>query len=567
MQTNNDNNRHLIFAVALSILVLVGWSYFFDKPRLQQPETPKQIATVTTPTITQTPLQEVKAVVTQGGRIAIKTPSVEGTFRLAGCRFDDLTLKNYRETTDDQSSFVRLLAPENTPHAYFLESSWTSPEASLTLPSAQTPWAVVQGQELTPETPVVLGWDSPQGLHFERHISIDKDYLISIKETVKNTRTQAVQLAQSSTLQRPVLPKTENFFILHEGPVAYLNDKLVELKYSDLDKKPLQSFTSVGGWVGLTDKYWLAALIPGQQDQTTVVFQNLKPGQQSHYVLTTQSGVTTLAPEQTLEKTYHFFAGAKVLTLLDHYETVLGIKHFDLAVDFGWFYFITKPLFHLLTKAKDWLGNVGLGILLLTIVLKILFFPLANKSYRSMARMRALQPKMNALRERFASDKMRMNQEIMQLYQREKVNPMAGCLPMIIQIPVFFALYKVLFITIEMRHAPFFGWVHDLSAPDPTTLFNLFGVLAWNPPSWLMIGAWPLIMGVTMVVQQKLNPPAADPVQEKMMMVLPIMFTVMLAQFPVGLVIYWAWNNLLTIGQQWTIMRLEGDKPEPKVRR
>jgi YidC/Oxa1 family membrane protein insertase len=554
--------RNLIMAIALSLLVFWGWDYFFGKRT--NPETTQKQTQTAAPVPGATPqapkiLTRDQAVAEQA-HIEINTPSLKGTMALKGTRIDDLTLKNYRETTAPNSPLVPLLSPANTEQPYYAEFGWVSPHSNVPTPKNDTVWSVEGNSTLTPETPVVLKWDNGQGVTFERTISVDKDYMFAIKDRVINNSAQPIEVNAYGTIVRENIPQTSSFFILHEGPIGYLNNELVELKYDELQKNPLKTFNSQGGWLGITDKYWLTALIPDQKVNLTANFRSTPVGSTHRYQADFTGPLTTVAAGQSVEMTNHLFAGAKVLTLLDHYEEVLGIKHFDLAVDFGWFYFLTKPIFYILIFAKGWLGNFGLAILFLTVILKLIFFPLANKSYRSMARMKELQPKITALRERYSDDKLKMNQEVMELYKREKINPMAGCLPMLIQIPVFFALYKVLFVTIEMRQAPFYGWIHDLSAPDPTSLFNLFGLIPWTPPSFLMIGAWPLIMGGTMLLQQKISPPPADPVQARMFMLMPVIFTVMLAQFPAGLVIYWAWNNILTIAQQWTIMRMEKNR-------
>jgi YidC/Oxa1 family membrane protein insertase len=548
--------RNVIIAIILALLVFWGWDYFFGKkPAPLAPQTATQ--TLTAP-VTEIPqLLTRQQAISEQNRIEINTPALKGSFSLTGTRFDDLTLKNYYQTTEKNSPRVNLLSPAQTEHPYYAEFGWMSPNSNVSTPKSDTHWTVEGNPVLTPETPVVLKWDNGQGITFERTVSIDKNYMIDIKDKVTNSSNQSVDLNAYAKIVRENVPQTSNFFILHEGPIGYLNNELIEIKYDDLKKTALKTFNSQGGWLGITDKYWLTALIPDQNMNISANFRGIPVGATHRFQADFTGPQMSLAPGQSIESINRLFAGAKVLSLLDAYEEALKIKHFDLAVDFGWFYFLTKPMFYILTTLKAWVGNFGLAILLLTVILKLLFFPLANKSYRSMARMKELQPKIMALKERYSDDKLKMNQEVMELYKREKINPMAGCLPMLIQIPVFFALYKVLFVTIEMRHAPFFGWIHDLSAPDPTTIFNLFGLIPWTPPSFLMIGAWPIIMGGTMLLQQKISPPPADPVQAKMFMLLPVIFTVFLAQFPAGLVIYWAWNNILTIAQQWTIMHLE----------
>lgn len=572
-QQDGGNTKNMMMAMGLTMAVLVGWSFFFDRPDKEPVQDPAQAvvaapaaASATTPslpgsapTVAAKPQEDLKT----DKRLAISTPSLKGTIRLQGARLDDLTLIKYSEDLKTPEKKIKLLSADKAAHAYFADFGWLVANTSIPVPGSDTVWSVQGNETLTPETPVILTWENGQGLTFVRTLSVDKDYLFTIKDQVKNSSAKEVELYAFSMITRDALTEVSSFFILHEGPIGYLGNKLIEHKYDDLKEKA-QSYTSTGGWGGLTDKYWLTALIMPQDQAVKTSYRHAMVGTTSRYYADAVSPALVVRAGEEVSYTSHFYAGAKVLDLLDGYEDQLKIPHFDLAVDFGWFYFLTKPIFHILNLTKDYLGNFGLGILLLTVLLKLLFFPLANKSYRSMARMKQLQPKMEKLKEQHQDDRMAMNTALMELYKKEKVNPMAGCLPMLVQIPVFFALYKVLFVSIEMRHAPFYGWIHDLSAADPTSLFNLFGLLPYDVPSFLHIGAWPLIMGATMLIQQRLNPAPTDPIQEKMFMLMPIIFTVMLASFPAGLVIYWAWNNLLTIAQQWTIMRLEAKRSGKK---
>ncbi|PPR76228.1 MAG: Membrane protein insertase YidC, partial [Alphaproteobacteria bacterium MarineAlpha3_Bin4] len=405
---------------------------------------------------------------------------------------------------------------------------------------------------------VTLSWDNGDGLVFHRTYAIDDNYMVSITQRLANNGPRAVAVHPYGLISRRGTPETTGFYILHEGLLGVFDGTLSEIDYDDLQETGLIEQRSTGGWLGITDKYWLAALIPDQTTTTTSRFlHRIASGVDKYQV--DYRGPKLVAPAGGgVETRNHLFTGAKEVLLMDGYEKAYGIDRFELAIDWGWFYFLTKPIFYSLLWINDHVFNLGLAILLLTVVIKLAFFPLANKSYTSMSKMKKLQPEMTKMRERFGDDKVKLNQEMMALYKREKVNPASGCLPIVVQIPVFFALYKVLFVTIEMRHAPFFGWIQDLSAPDPTTVFNLFGVLPWTPPEFLMIGVWPLLMGITMFLQQKLNPQPTDPVQAKIFLFLPIMFTFLLARFPAGLVIYWAWNNLLSMLQQWVIMRRMG---------
>jgi len=393
---------------------------------------------------------------------------------------------------------------------------------------------------------------------FARTISVDQNYMFTVRDSVRNSGDTPVKLLPYGLISRTGTPHVAGYYILHEGLIGYLGGSLHEVKYSSLSpEKPLPPYDSTGGWLGFTDKYWLTSLIPPQDDAVKARFTHTVDNGVDRYQADYLGPEITVPADGATEASARFFAGAKEVNLLDAYKDS-GIPLFDRAIDFGWFYFLTKPIFLVLQFFFQILGNFGLAILLLTFCVKLLFFPLANKSYNAMSKMKLLQPEMQKLRERFPDDKARQQQEMMALYKRVGANPLAGCLPIVIQIPVFFALYKVLFVTIEMRHAPFFGWIHDLSAPDPTSFANLFGLLPFTPPQILAIGAWPLIMGLTMFLQQKLNPQPVDPVQARMFMLLPIVFTYMLAAFPAGLVIYWAWNNLLSIGQQWAIMHRRG---------
>lgn len=571
----NTENKNLILVVTLSLLILGGFHYFYERPRaeamiLEQQKKQALIqqtggndvipssATVTAPVETS-----AAGVIANDKRIPIETPSLKGSITVRGGRIDDLTLVKYHTEIDPSSPNIVLLAPNNTENPYYAEFGWGSSAVDIDLPGSDTVWHV-EGEKLTPNSPIILSWKSASGLLFERTISVDENYMFTIHQKVHNLSQSTVNLNSYAFISRGGTPPVSEFFISYEGPIGYLNTKLNHHSYKDLIEKKKIEVSSQGGWLGITDKYWLTAIIPNQEDNVTASFKgnsvrnDMDYGikDKNRYQTSYRGPVVSLAPKGTTETTTHFFAGAKSVELLDAYEKSLNIPSFDLAVDFGWFYFITKPIFYALSFFHKLLGNFGLGILLLTILMRILFFPLANKSFRSMSRMRQLQPEMLKIKERYGDDKMRMNQEMMEFYKKNKVNPVSGCLPMLIQIPVFFALYKVLFVTLEMRHAPFYGWIHDLSAPDPTTLFNLFGLIPWTPPGFLMIGVLPLLMGITMLLQQKLNPQPMDPMQAKVFLIMPVLFTYLLAQFPAGLVLYWTWSNVLAIAQQWYIMRL-----------
>jgi YidC/Oxa1 family membrane protein insertase len=493
---------------------------------------------------------------------------------LRGARLDDLVLRGYRETVDPNSALVRLLAPREGAAPYYAQWGWTAADGRTRVPANDTDWTV-EGRSLGPASPVTLRWDNEQGQVFEIALALDQNYMLTVEQRVRNTSGDPVLVLPWARIRRESTPPTQGFFILHEGFVGVLDGRLQETTYSEAKSEAAQrggvalEQETGAGWAGFTDKYWLTALTPVDPAQRYRVAYRHAPeagprGTEDRW----QVDLATPAPQAvaggaTAALATRLFAGAKEVNLLDEYSDRLGIPDFDKAIDFGWFYFMTKPFFY----ALDWLfklfGNFGVAILVFTVALKLAFFPLANKAYKSMSRMKILGPKMAEIKERHKDDPAKAQQEMMALYKSEKINPASGCLPILIQIPVFFALYKVLFVTIEMRHAPFFGWIHDLSAPDPTNLFNLFGLLPYDPTaltSYLHMPAWALIMGVTMYVQQKLNPQPPDPIQAKIFAWMPVIFTFMLASFPAGLVIYWSWNNLLSIAQQRYIMQLEAKR-------
>jgi len=581
--------QNLIIAIALSIAILLGFQFFYEMPRQHQAEQqlqqqaqnqpaaappagqatpgPDQATVPAAPAPVGAPAPStlrdraglVAEQVAADLRLKIVTPRLVGTVARTGARLDDLQLLDYRETIDPKSPEIGLLAPSGTEHPYYAEFGWVATDHAIAVPDSATVWTA-SANRLTPEQPLTLTWDNGHGLVFEKTVAIDANYMFTITDRVRNAGDQPVTLLPYGLISRQGTPATQGFFILHEGPVGVLDGTLKEIKYKELQDKPAVQSTTTGGWIGITDKYWLVSLVPDQQQSVTARFLATKRNGEDRYQVDILGEAMTAAPGATIENARRMFAGAKEVKLLDRYAKDLGITRFDRAVDFGWFYFLTKPFFYCLDFLRDLLGNFGVAILVFTVLVKALFFPLANQSYRAMSKTKQLQPQILAIRERYSDNKERVNQEIMALYKREGANPIAGCLPILIQIPVFFALYKVLFVTIEMRQAPFFGWIQDLSAPDPTTIFNLFGLIPWTPPHMLMIGVWPLIMGATMWFQQKLNPTPPDPVQQKVFAVLPIVFTFMLAGFPAGLVIYWAWNNSLSIAQQWLIMYRMGVK-------
>jgi YidC/Oxa1 family membrane protein insertase len=563
-----EQQRNLIIAVVLSIAILFGFQYLWPSTKPPVPARTQQAGQISPGVAPSVSAKVVApAPVTRGAalgkspRIRISTPRLEGSINLVGARLDDLTLSNYRESTAPDSPLVQLLSPDGTANPYFVDFGWLSAgHEDVKLPDEGTLWKT-SDRTLTFEHPVTLTWDNGQGLLFTRQISVDANYMFTVTQSVTNHGAQPVVLGGFGRIDRGGKTPVQSNRLLHVGPIGVMDGTLHELSYGDLATDKQADFKTTGGWFGLTDEYWLVSLIPEQSQPVNVGFTRVAREKGDLYQVGFATGGQPVAPGATVTTTKRLFAGAKEVHLLDDYERYLGIPRFDRAIDFGWFYFLTKPIFLILDFFYRHIGNFGLAILLFTLCVKIVFFPLANRSYRSMSKMKLLQPEMAKLKERFGDDKARLNQEMMALYKRSGANPAAGCLPIVIQIPVFFSLYKVLSVTIEMRQAPFYGWIHDLSVPDPTSLLNLFGLLPWPPPvdlpfiGFLSIGLWPLIMGVTMFLQQKMTPTSPDPTQAKMMLALPVVFTFMLAHFPAGLVIYWAWNNTLSIAQQWLILR------------
>ncbi|TXM92230.1 membrane protein insertase YidC, partial [Methylobacterium sp. WL103] len=503
-------------------------------------------------------------------RIKIETPALAGSVALKGGRIDDISLKNYHETVDDKSPEIVLLSPAGTEAPYYAEFGWVGANAGP-LPTNDTVWTA-DGQTLGVNMPVTLSWDNGAGLVFKRILAVDDKYMFTVRDEVENKGANAVTLFPYSLVSRWGKPHTQGYYVLHEGMIGVLGgDGLQEYTYDHLAKEPAyggantkgKAWANVtGGFVGITDKYWAAAAIPDQGAAYTGAFTERTDGATKIYQASVRGDGRSVEPGATASTTQRLFAGAKEVNTINGYEKNLGIKQFDLMIDWGWFHFITKPMFRALDFFFHLLGNFGVAILIVTFCLKLLFLPIANRSYVSMAKMKAVQPEMASIRERYKDDKMKQQQAMMELYKKEKINPVAGCWPVLVQIPVFFALYKVLFITIEMRHAPFFGWIQDLAAPDPTSIVNLFGLLPFAAPDFVHLGIWPIIMGVTMFVQMKMNPAPPDPVQAQIFTFMPIVFTFMLGSFPAGLVIYWAWNNTLSVTQQYVIMRRNGVKVE-----
>ncbi|MGD0143535.1 MAG: membrane protein insertase YidC [Rhizomicrobium sp.] len=592
------DNKNFLIAMALSFIVLMGWMYFIGQPQMKA-ENARQALLAHQEKAKAAPvarpqartdnlggagrLSREAALKTGGARVVIDTPTLDGSLLLKGARFDDLRLKKYRETTNRNSPEIDLLSPNGTHYPYYAVFGWVAASGSaVSVPNDETTaWKLMHGNTLTPSSPVTLQWDNQHGLIFTRTISVDKNYMFTVDDSVANKSGARVEIYPYAYTARIGVPDSKPFWVLHEGFVGVANGSADYKKYADIKVGQPESLNSGGGgWIGITDKYWMAAVIPPQNapfvgQYVTSSTDGLNSYQSNYRLLNS----VAVAPGQTATVSQRLFAGAKVVNLINNYEGNGGVQRFDLAIDWGWFPFLTKPIFLLLDFYYRIIGNFGFAILLLTVTIKLIFFPLADASYRSMSRMKKLQPEMEKIKARFADDKVKQQQETMELYRREKVNPVSGCLPTLVQIPVFFCLYKVLVVTIEMRQAPFFGWIHDLSAPDPTSFFNLFGLIPWSMPAALPglaevplfggplqsliltlihIGIWPFLMGITQWLQTKMNPAPADPVTARMMSYMPIVFTMMMAGFPAGLVIYWTWNNLLSVGQQYVMMRRQG---------
>src|SRR5665213_2718806 len=583
----HDQNN-VFYAIALSVVVLIAWQYFFATSFLGKPARPAspqiavaasggairpQAQAITTPTSVDTRRPQLLSrlqALARSPRIAIDTPRLKGSIALTGARIDDLALVQYRETTDPKSPAIELLSPSGSSQPFYAEFGWVdASHANLKVPTSETAWRQLGSDSLGVGRPVTLIWDNGQGLQFRRTISVDDKYLFSIRDEVTNSSTVSATLAPYASISRHNPPPTAGYYLLHEGAIGVLGDEgLQEISYKNLDDKKRIAFNLANAWLGFTDKYWAAALLPDPAAHLRAEFSASSLGALKTYQADYVEDVRTVAPDSTAVATTRLFAGAKEVALLDGYDKALHLNRFDLAIDWGWFRFITKPMFMLIDGIFRLVGNFGVAILIVTLLLKAAFFPLANKSYASMAKMKALQPQMQSIRETYADDKAMQQQATMELYRKEQINPIAGCLPTLIQIPVFFALYKVLFVTIEMRQAPFFGWIRDLSAPDPTNVFNLFGLIPYDPLAlpllggFLAIGAWPLVMGFTQWLQMKLSPASAGPAQAAILGWLPLVFTFMLAKFSAGLVIYWTWNNSLSIVQQAIVMRRNGVRIE-----
>ena len=617
-------NKNLLIAIVLSIAILLGFQLIYGVPTVDNkqsqnsklesqniqslsennldPKITNKLKTKGNNVSDSETYVKREKIISETDRVIIKSEKLIGSIQLEGALFDDLTLIKYGENIEKNSDRVIFLSPKNSLNPYYASFGWiqqnkedciknnSSSECEkfdyIELPNKKTIWQT-NSKTLTPSNPITLEWKNNQGTVFQKFIEIDKQYMFKITDKIINNGNKNLKLYPYGQIIRDGAPETQGFFILHEGPIGVFDGILEQPDYEDVvesneENSPIEfNPKENGGWIGITDKYWLTAMIPDNSKKSEYKYIHKKSSrpclsEKSNLINitpTTQKGPCGIFVIQHLTEPIiiesrssnqidnHFFAGAKVVRYLDQYSKNLSIPMFDRAVDFGYLFFLTKPIFLGLRLASEIFGNYGIAILIVTLVIKLIFFPIANKSYKSMGKMRLIAPEIKKIRERYKDNRQKQQQEMMALYKKEGANPITGCLPLLIQIPVFFALYKVLFVTIEMRHAPFFGWIQDLSAPDPLNLFTFFGIIPWTPPSFIpIIGIWPLLMGVTMWLQMRLNPQPMDPIQARIFMIMPIFFTFLLAAFPAGLVIYWTWNNILSIAQQWVIMKKTGVK-------
>ena len=555
-------NKNVFIAIALSMSVLLFWSAFVDSPQPIDTQNQKVVNTQSkdkitdngiVPNIGETIAKENisrEVSLKKTNRILLENKKIKGSISLVGATIDDLSFKNYK-TNIKSNDIVQFLNPKETKNAYFAESGWASIGNKIKVPTNKSIWSVVGNKVLSVNNPITLEWNNGSSLIFKKKIEIDDNYLFKINQEVKNNSSEQVELYPYAQLTRKNIPEDlKGFYILHEGFIAVLDDELKEDDYDDIEEKKIVREADKG-WIGITDKYWMTALIPeeGEKFKSTFLYQD---AYKANFLL---NNPKVIAPSAKANNEIKIFVAAKEVQTIDAYAEKENIEKLDLIIDWGWFYFFTKPLFFAVDYLFKLTGNFGIAIVLITLMIRLVFFPLASYSFKSMAKMKALQPEMARLKDLHKDDKVKLQQAIMALYKKEQINPASGCLPVLIQIPFFFAIYKMLFISLEMRHQPFFGWIKDLSASDPTTIFNLFGLLPFTPPSFLIIGIWPILMGLTMFIQQKLNPAPTDPIQAKIFMFFPIFLTVILASFPSGLVVYWTVNNILTIAQQWFIMK------------
>ena len=552
------DTKNVIAAISLSAAVIILYSLFFAPAVVDQKDisNDKNITSENSSTDAPSLVQDEETIkisrndaLKENERVLFENDKIKGSISLIGSSIDDLTFKNYTNTLNGDDNVI-LLNPKQSDNGYYVETGWATTNKNIDLPNSKSLWSIEGSNKLTPSSPVILSWTNSQNIKFLKEISIDKQYLFNIKQTIINNSDKTYNFYPYGQIIRNVAPDVTNFYILHEGLIGVFDDQLVEEDYDDIEEKKY-SKNAQSGWLGITDKYWLTSLIP-EKDKSFRSDFDYKNKFRANFI---ETNATEVGANETKSNSIRVIIAAKEVNVIDGYAESENINKFDLAIDWGWFYFIVKPLFFAIQYFFNLAGNFGVAIIMITACIRLAFFPLANYSFKSMAKMKVLQPEMTRLKELHKEDKMKLQQEMMALYKREGVNPISGCLPIFIQIPFFFAIYKVLFVTIEMRHQPFFGWIKDLSERDPTSIFNLFGLIPWDPPSFLLIGVWPCLMGVSMYLQQKLNPTPPDPVQAKIFMFFPLFLTVILAPFPAGLVIYWTINNVLTMAQQYIIIK------------
>jgi YidC/Oxa1 family membrane protein insertase len=550
-------SRNVLIAIILSTVVLIFWSTFFEPPVVENQVNKSETVENSNSSTPSIDLKETENKITRSEainntkRIKVENKNIKGSISLKGAIIDDIIFKNYKKklNSDDKVTFLN---PKNSFNEYFIESGWASGgDEKINLPVDNTLWKIKGNTTLRPNNPIILEWDNNEGLIFTKKIELDDKFLFKIKQSIKNNSNKSFQFYPYAQITRTGKPEGRQIYILHEGFLGIFGDELKEKDYDDIEKEKF-SINASKGWLGITDKYWLTAIVPEKGKEFKAEFLAKENKYKANYIIKEAS---ILNPGNSINNEINTFVAAKEVAVIDGYAQKLNIEKFDLAIDWGWFYFFTKPLFFIIDYFFKLTGNFGLAIVIITAIIRLVFFPLANYSFKSMAKMKLLQPEMIRLKELHKNDKVKLQQEMMSLYKREKVNPVSGCLPVLIQIPFFFAIYKMLYVNLEMRHQPFFGWIKDLSDRDPTSIFNLFGLIPWDPPTFLMIGAWPILMGISMFIQQKLNPTPPDPIQAKIFMFFPIFLTIILAPFPSGLVVYWTVNNILTIAQQWVIMR------------
>ncbi len=551
------DSKNVIAAISLSAAVIIIYGLFFAPP----PPDPKKInngknnvieSTSEAPSLDQNiEVSKIsrKEAIENEDRVQFENSTVIGSISLVGASIDDLTFKKYTNTLNGDDNVI-LLNPKKVEDGYYIETGWATANKNINLPNSKTIWTIEGNNKLTPNSPIKLSWTNDQNIKFIKDISIDDQYLFRVNQTIINYSEKTYNFYPYGQIIRNLAPEIIDFFILHEGLIGVFDDQLVEEDYDDIEEKKF-SINADKGWLGITDKYWITSLIPQENRKFRTDF-DYKNKFRANFI---ETSATEIGANETKSNEIKIIIAAKEVDIIDGYAENLNISKYDLAIDWGWFYFLVKPLFFLIDYFFKLTGNFGIAIILITICIRIVFFPLANYSFKSMAKMKVLQPEMTRLKELHKEDKMKLQQEMMALYKKEKVNPVSGCLPIFIQIPFFFAIYKVLFVTLEMRHQPFYGWIKDLSERDPTSIFNLFGLIPWDPPSFLLIGVWPCLMGLSMYLQQKLNPTPPDPIQAKIFAFFPLFLTVILAPFPSGLVIYWTINNILTMAQQYVIIK------------